>query len=228
VAAHSRHQAGSAGRWALAGGRNACAGSSGAGLTTNSAIGICSHPRQTPGGRQGLGLDAGGCRYGRARVHWQAGLLMGCCGACPVSLFRPLSSWGHHVIVAGPHVRCRRAWSRSSLCRISATVRAPDWFGGPADGLVIAALDWHYGLSPGRSHLARCGQLFHQAGARRLWVRFCMADVSSGAAELRSHSAGRVHRVRLGQSVEHLAQVIMNPEMPLAVTGDEPCAAQVR
>ena len=54
-----------------------------------------------------------------------------------------------------------------------------------------------------------------------------IADVWGGAPELRSHSAGRVRRVRLCQSVEHLAEVFKNPEMALAVTQNKPRPGQI-
>ena len=50
----------------------------------------------------------------------------------------------------------------------------------------------------------------------------------TAAAELRLPGAGRVRRVGLCRSVEHLADVFINPEMPLAVTHGEPRAGQIR
>jgi hypothetical protein len=49
----------------------------------------------------------------------------------------------------------------------------------------------------------------------------------AGAAELRSPSASRVLRVGLGQGVEHLAEVLENPEMPLTVIHDQAGVRQV-
>jgi len=48
-----------------------------------------------------------------------------------------------------------------------------------------------------------------------------------GGAELRSPGAGRVLRVGLGQGVEHLAEVLENPEMPLTVVHDQAGVGQV-
>lgn len=55
-----------------------------------------------------------------------------------------------------------------------------------------------------------------------------IADAGIAAAELRLPGAGRVRRAGLCQSVEHLAEVFINPEMPLAVTHSEPRAGQIR
>jgi hypothetical protein len=47
------------------------------------------------------------------------------------------------------------------------------------------------------------------------------------AAVLLLDNDGRVCRVRFCQSLEHLAEVVINPEVALAVTQDEPCAGQI-
>jgi hypothetical protein len=52
-------------------------------------------------------------------------------------------------------------------------------------------------------------------------------DAVAGTAELGSPGAGRVQRVGLGQRVEHFAEVLENPEMPLAVMHDQAGAEQV-
>jgi hypothetical protein len=52
-------------------------------------------------------------------------------------------------------------------------------------------------------------------------------DGVAGTAELGSPGAGRVLRVGLGQRVEHFAEVLENPEMPLAVMHNQAGAGQV-
>jgi hypothetical protein len=48
-----------------------------------------------------------------------------------------------------------------------------------------------------------------------------------GAAELVPPFAGGVFGVRLGQSAEHLAEVLINPQVPLAIKDDQAGAGQV-
>ncbi len=48
-----------------------------------------------------------------------------------------------------------------------------------------------------------------------------------GAAELRSPGAGWALLAGLCQSVEHLAQVLEDPEMSLALMHDEACVGQL-
>ena len=68
------------------------------------------------------------------------------------------------------------------------------------------------------------------AALRRLAGTVLLGGLSQkrgGAAELRSPGAGWVLLAGLCQSVEHLAQVLVEPEMPLALMHDEACVGQL-
>ena len=93
----------------------------------------------------------------------------------PVSCSRPLPGRASPAIIARAYVsRCRRACSRPGFCRISAAVRA---LIGPADSLVTAAIDRHYGVLLARgTSLADCspGTVRKSRGpghAGRAWER---------------------------------------------------------